>query len=402
MSVDILALRPRWEIFCQVVDNFGDIGVCWRLARELARREGTPARLWVDDWTAFARLCPQAGALPGGGFIDGVEVRPWTQPFASVIPGEVVIEAFACTLPPTHLDAMAEQIPRPLWINLEYLSAEDWVAGCHGLASPHPQRALLKHFFFPGFDETTGGLLREADVLARRELFCADADGRRRWLAARGIGEQPAHTLYVSLFSYEQPGLASLLQAWANGPRPVMLLVPEGRVLGDVAGALGRDALAAGDLLEHDRLSVCVLPFSEQDAYDTLLWLCDLNFVRGEDSFVRAQWAARPFVWHIYPQADQAHRAKLDAFLARYTVGLSGPAASALADMWRAWNGFEDEQEAGQMHDYDAVARAWPAFADALPELQAHAHTWCSTLAATPDLASRLTKFCSHILSAPG
>ncbi|MDB5942884.1 MAG: hypothetical protein JWQ13_2450, partial [Ramlibacter sp.] len=46
------------------------------------------------------------------------------------------------------------------------------------------------------------------------------------------------------------------------------------------------------------------------------LWSCDFNFVRGEDSQVRALWAGRPFAWQIYPQHDDAHHAKLHAFLA--------------------------------------------------------------------------------------
>ena len=52
-----------------------------------------------------------------------------------------------------------------------------------------------------------------------------------------------------------------------------------------------------------------------QHDFDHLLWACDLNFVRGEDSLVRALWAGQPFVWQIYPQHDDAHHAKLEAFL---------------------------------------------------------------------------------------
>jgi hypothetical protein len=26
------AMQLHWDIFCRVIDNFGDIGVCWRLA----------------------------------------------------------------------------------------------------------------------------------------------------------------------------------------------------------------------------------------------------------------------------------------------------------------------------------------------------------------------------------
>ena len=116
--------------------------------------------------------------------------------------------------------------------------------------------------------------------------------------------------------------------------------------------------------------------------------------VRGEDSFVRAQWAARPFVWQIYPQTDTAHHDKLEAFLARYLVGLPPAAAAAQACFWRAWNDCAD--------DGTTPAAAWPAFADALPVLAAHARAWCEVQAALPDLAHRLTKFCSHIQDGAG
>ena len=64
-----------------------------------------------------------------------------------------------------------------------------------------------------------------------------------------------------------------------------------------------------------------------------MLWACDLNLVRGEDSLVRALWAGQPFVWHIYPQHDNAHHAKLDAFL----DWLDAP--ESLRRFHHAWNG---------------------------------------------------------------
>lgn len=383
------ASRPRWEIFCQVVDNFGDIGVCWRLARDLACRGDGRVRLWVDDWNALRRICPATTRLDaGGGVVDGVELRHWGPAFAPAAPGEIVVEAFACELPPAQLEAMAAQRPPPVWINLEYLSAEDWVAGCHAMASPHPRLPLVKHFFFPGFDAGTGGLLREPGLLARRDRFLAAPDGRAAWLAARGIAGG-GDALCVSLFAYEQPDLPALFECWREGARDMRVLVPESRVLGDVARALGRGALRAGERVERGRLAVHVLPFTDQAGYDELLWASDLNFVRGEDSFVRAQWAGRPFVWHIYAQAGAVHRDKLEAFLARYLQGLSASAATALAGFWRAWNGCAA--------DGANAAQAWSAFAAALPELSVHARTWCGRQAARMDLATALTEFCSHL-----
>ena len=50
--VEPIPVRRTWDIFCSVVDNFGDIGVCWRLARRLSAGLGQQVRLWVDDLAA--------------------------------------------------------------------------------------------------------------------------------------------------------------------------------------------------------------------------------------------------------------------------------------------------------------------------------------------------------------
>lgn len=370
-----------WDIFCRVVDNFGDIGVCWRLAKALAHDHGCSVRLWVDDWGTFARLCPPAAEAGDVLRAEGVEVRRWCEPFPEVLPARAVVEAFACAPPESYVAAMAAAAPRPQWINLEYLSAEDWVEGCHGLTSPHPRLPLTKRFCFPGFTARTGGLLREKGLIAAREGFRADAAARRDWLAGLGIPGPAEGARLVSLFAYEQPQLPELLRVWAEAQQPTLLLVPEGRVLGDVLRFFGRADAIAGDILASGALTTVVLPFLDAADYDRLLWACDLNFVRGEDSFVRAQWAAQPFVWHIYEQDEAVHHDKLDAFLARYLAGLDEVTADATRAFWKAWNG------------EGKLAAAWPAFADALPRLGAHTRRWSDGLAGLRDLASTLVQF---------
>lgn len=376
---DIRAL-PRWDVFCQVVDNFGDIGVCWRLARQLAGEFCIHVRLWVDDLASAARLIPGLDSQAAVQHQEGVAIHRWEPDFSDEQAADVVIAAFACPLPDVYKRAMAARKQRPVWINLEYLSAEDWVAGCHGLPSPQPGLPLVQHFFFPGFDAASGGLLREADYAARQAAFDPDA-----WWQTRVGMPRPLDALTVSLFAYENPGLAPLLDVWARGARPVVCLVPEGRVLADLAAWSGQPGLKAGDGLQRGALRLQVLPFVPQQAYDELLWACDLNFVRGEDSFVRAQWAAKPLVWHIYRQEEEAHMVKLEAFLARQGAGLDSAARNAQEAFWRAWNGSE-----GGM----GVAEAWPALEAALPRLAAHGQAWAREMEALGDLASGLLKFC--------
>ncbi|WP_034176361.1 elongation factor P maturation arginine rhamnosyltransferase EarP, partial [Burkholderia ambifaria] len=164
------------DLFCTVIDNFGDIGVCWRLARQLAHEHGWQVRLFIDDLHTFARLL--AGVDPDAGrqTIDGIVVEHWHAEVGDALEiADVVIEAFACELPGAYLAAMARRTRRPVWINLEYLSAEDWVADFHLRPSPHPRYPLLKTFFFPGLSAGTGGVLKERDLDARRTAFEADA-----------------------------------------------------------------------------------------------------------------------------------------------------------------------------------------------------------------------------------
>lgn len=377
--------RERWDILCRVVDNYGDVGVAWRLARCLAREHGRRVRLVLDDLTVLAHLQPQADAALAAQRVDGVDVSRWSEVFregAAPEVADVVVETFGCDTPEVYVRAMAERRPMPRWINLEYLSAEEWVEGSHALPSPHPRYApLTRHFFFPGFTARTGGLLRERDLLARRDAFQGDpATQAEFWRAITGA-VPPEGALKVSLFGYAGAPYESLLEAMTHHAGPVWVVAPEG------AAATALSAWLRGRVPgSHGPVAAFAVPFLEQDRYDELLWACDLNFVRGEDSFVRAQWAARPFVWNIYPQDDGAHWVKLAAFLARYTAGMDRAHAACVTAMWEGWNRGE------------AMALAWPAFDARLAALAPQAEDWAARLASRADLATQLADFVDNVL----
>ena len=372
-------MKASWDIFCSVVDNYGDIGVTWRLARQLAAEHEVAVRLWVDDLQAFVPLCPEADAGAAQQMQHGVQVRQWPQAWQAVDVPQVVIEAFGCTLPEAYVQALKTREQPALWINLEYLSAEDWVSGCHGLSSLRSD-GLKRTFFFPGFEAGTGGLLREADLLARRQAFQHNPEARQAFL--NGLGVYPASDArLVSLFAYENAGLESWLQAMASGSQPTHLLVPQGRIMADLLRGLGLDELPVGAVEQRGALTVQVLPFVRQQDYDRLLWSCDFNAVRGEDSFVRAQWAGRPLLWHIYEQEEDAHWVKLNAFLTLYVNNLSPAAAQALTGLWHAWNAGTD------------MASPWHNVMEHWPEIAAHAERWCLEQASQADLAQALVLF---------
>lgn len=382
-------MKLHWDIFCTVIDNYGDIGICWRVARQLVHEHGQQARLWVDDLASFSRICPDVDPGRDMQTVAEVEVRRWTRDMPAVAPADVVVEAFACRVPESFLLAMAARTPKPVWINLEYFSAESWVAESHGLGSPHPRLPLTQYFFIPGVGPGTGGLLGRGEALRVLAAFQSDAAARQAFWneilpphpGPLPQGGEGAESLRISLFAYDNPAISGLIEALSHAGGPVHLLATEGKSLAQVAAGLGLAGLQAGDSHTRGSLTVQVLPFMEQARYDRLLWACDVNFVRGEDSFTRAQHAGRPLVWQAYVQEDGAQWPKIEAFLGHYAAGLPAPAEAVLREAWRAWNGGENRPE---------VWRDWLAH---LPEYQKHARAWAGKLQTWPNLVGELMKF---------
>ncbi|HEY6513773.1 MAG TPA: elongation factor P maturation arginine rhamnosyltransferase EarP [Burkholderiaceae bacterium] len=349
----------RWDLFCRVIDNLGDAGVCWRLAADLAAR-GEAVRLVIDDPQPLARIAP-AGQ-------SGVEVLAWHDDLAPADGTDVTIEAFGCDPPPRYVAQMARRDRPPCWLNLEYLSAEPHAARSHGLPSPQlhgPGQGLVKWFFQPGFTPDTGGLLREPGLLDARDAFERDA-----WLQSMGWPRSRDERVVV-LFCYPHPGIGAWLQALSA--QPTLLLVPQGPAQGLVQ-------LCLGSALRSNALRAVLLDWLPQAQFDRLLWSADLNIVRGEDSLVRALWAGAPFIWQLYPQHDGAHRVKLQAFLERWGADgtVAPPRAAVAAFEW--WNAGAD------------AAATVPPWAPLEPWRSA-VGGWREQLARHDDLTSRLIGF---------
>jgi uncharacterized repeat protein (TIGR03837 family) len=353
-----------WDVFCHVIDNWGDVGVCWRLCRQLAAA-GQRVRLWIDDASALDWMAPGART----GVVAGVTVHEWPAaratnrpPAPQVPPGDVLIEVFGCHVPDEWVAALLPALARDgrasVWLNLEYLSAEPWVARSHGLPSPvchGPLAGRTKWFFFPGFTPDTGGLLREPDLMARQRTFDTTV-----WRAHTGSAPRGP---WVSLFCYEPAALPRLVAQPALSQ--AQWLVAAGRSAAAWQALAPR--LPAGAQMR-------VLDNVPQPAFDERLWACDLNLVRGEDSLVRALWAGQPFLWQLYPQDDGAHHAKLDAFL----DWLDAP------DDWRAW-----------MRAWNGVPGAEPPTltADTLRRWREAAQGARARLLAQDDLLTQLLAF---------
>lgn len=373
-------MRVTWDVFCRVVDNFGDIGVTWRLAKQLNQEHGFAVRLWVDNLSAFHAICPAVTIDTEQQVVKGVQVCWWRDgaDFAGQSAADVVIEAFACQLPEDYI-ALMRLKQTVLWLNLEYLTAEPWAAECHALPSLQ-DGGLQKYFFFPGFTENTGGLLREAGLLEQRDEFVASLVQRNKYLASLSVVPEPGERL-ISLFAYANAALPSWLNALSKDTRSNRLLVLQGPLQANLAKWFAQETLELGQEYQKGNLTLQVLPYIKQEDFDKLLWCCDLNCLRGEDSVVRGQWAAKPLLWHIYPQEEDAHLVKLNAFLAIYSRLLGDDALYALNSMWSAWNKGAD------------MEAAWQLFIQHEQALQSHAVCWSAQQNKHADLATKLACF---------
>jgi len=369
----------HWDVFCRVIDNFGDVGVCWRLCSDAAAR-GHTVRLWLDDMQALTWMAPQP-------WPQGLSVHTWaeadsdfaappsTPPDAPAC-ARLVIEAFGCELPTGVQAQMRASTQAPCWINLEYLSAESYVERSHLLPSPQfkgPAAGLVKHFFYPGFTTRTGGLLREPGLIEAQARFKRDA-----WLAQKGWARRHEQERVVVLFAYDTPRLHELMTAL--GEQDTLLLSCPGagqrRLIQDTALQQAASYSPTPSRVRH-----IALPYLSQTEFDHLLWSSDLNFVRGEDSFVRAQWAGAPFVWQIYEQDDQAHSTKLDAFMDMWLQANWGPGPDESAQwrtFWRRWN----HLDSGKGLDLPDLTLA-----------RSHAQRWRQQLLGMDDLCSNLIRF---------
>lgn len=351
-------IAPSIDLFCRVIDNFGDAGVALRLARRLARL-GQSVRLWMDQ-------------IPPLGQPDDAQrfaIHLWPDPFPAVTPAPRVIALFGARLPETYLEAMARLPVAPVWINLEYLTAESWATGCHNLTSRHPRLPLNEHFFFPGVTPGTGGVVIEPNLTEAWTHF-----DRTAFLATLGIPDDGRRLM--SLFSYDTAALDSLLKTCIQDDSPGWRILSFATpALPRLARCLERTHLIPGETVQKGSLELRVLPWLTQNDYDRLLWSSDFNIVRGEDSFVRAQLAGRPLLWQPYIQAEAAHLAKLEAFLEHYTHPLPEPLSQAVRTMHHALSRGEPLQ---------------PFSFESLAELTAHARHWRESIIARGDLAEHL------------
>ena len=354
------------DIFCDVIDNFGDAGVCWRLARDIQKQRGWKVRLFINNLETLSAIEPKVEIGKTRQTVGEIEILKWGCAELE-FPSEIVIETFGCRIPDAFEKRIAERKTSPIWINLEYLSAEDWVEGCHMLPSPHPQYGTKKYFFFPGVTSKTGGLIREAYLTKEREEF---EKNKHSFLSQIGASANSPYNLFV--FCYPSAPLNLLVEALAADPRPTQLLL--------AAGNAGKEIHEM--VRPYPHLSSVHFPMLPQTSFDKLLWSADSLLIRGEDSFARAQLAGKPFIWNIYPQTEETHILKLKAFVNRLAPFYSVDNLALVNDINLAFNKGDPQ-----------FVPLWREWRNKLPELSASAKAWEENLHSLGSLTENLCKF---------
>ena len=281
------------DIFCQVIDNYGDVGVAYRLAREFKRVYPNKKLRFIINQMEELNLIKKS---------EEIEIITYQDISKIENSADLIIESFGCEIPKEYMDRALKN--SKLIINLEYFSAEDWVDDFH-LQESFLGENLKKYFFIPGLSKKSGGILLDNEFLERKKKVTKN---KGYYLKKIGINEK--YDLIGSVFSYEK-NFDFLIEELKKLDKKILLLI--------LSEKTQKNFIKYFDNVNnYDKIKFVKLPFFTYDKYEELLALCDFNLVRGEDSFVRALLLGKPFLWHIYPQEGNTHIKKLESFLEKY------------------------------------------------------------------------------------
>ncbi|STO31566.1 Uncharacterized protein conserved in bacteria [Fusobacterium necrogenes] len=305
------------DIFCEIIDNYGDIGVVYRIAKELDKVfPNSKIRVFLNRIEEFKKINFQVKDIPYQ-IIDGIEyiTFDYVQKKAKELStSQVIIEAFGCKIPEEYMEIAYEN--SELLINLEYLSAEDWIEDFHLQSSPLGKGKLKKVFFMPGFTEKSGGIIIDSNYLEKIEKIRKN----RAFYTKKYLGniENKDKKIVGTLFSYEK-NFATLFEELRSLDKEVVILAMGEKTQKSLKNFFKENLIEDfRNSLKYDKIEIKFMEFLNQEEYEELINIVDFNFVRGEDSFIRAILTGKPYVWHIYCQEDYIHMKKINAFLNKY------------------------------------------------------------------------------------
>lgn len=305
------------DIFCEIIDNYGDIGVVYRVAKELKKNfPESKIRVFLNRLEEFKKINSQVQELPFQK-IDGIEYITFDfvkEKAKELSTSQVIIEAFGCKIPEEYMEIAYEN--SELLINLEYLSAEDWIEDFHLQSSPLGKGKIKKLFFMPGFTERSGGIIADSNYLERIKKVLKDREYyEKKYLSDI---EDRESKLVGTIFSYEK-NFTTLLEDLKSLDREIVILAMGEKTQESFRKIFEKNSIAYfRNSIKYGKIEIRFLDFLNQEEYEELINIVDFNFVRGEDSFIRAVLTGKPYMWHIYCQEDYAHMDKIEGFLDKY------------------------------------------------------------------------------------
>lgn len=305
------------DIFCEIIDNYGDIGVVYRTAKELQKIfPKSKIRAFLNKLDEFKKINSQVLDLPSQN-IDGIEYITFDylrDNANELLTAQVIIEAFGCQIPEEYMEIAYDN--SELLINLEYLSAEDWIEDFHLQSSPLGRGKLKKVFFMPGFTEKSGGVIADSNYLERIQRVLENKEFyEKKYLSDI---EDRENKIIGTLFSYEK-NFTPLLEDLKKLDKDVVILAMGEKTQDSLRKILKNFSIEDfRNSLKYGKIEIRFLNFLNQEEYEELINIVDFNFVRGEDSFIRAVLTGKSYMWHIYCQEEYAHMDKIEGFLDKY------------------------------------------------------------------------------------
>jgi len=308
------------DIFCHVIDNYGDAGVVYRFAKEcLLARPGLRIRVFIDDVKPLHDMVPGIDPVKTMQELDGVAFNSWdiiTEDLVKEIgTADILVEAFACFIPDMVLET-ASRRPTVI-INLEYFSAEPWIEGYHLKESLVGRGALKKYYFMPGLTPASGGVIIDTRMERARGVVNQNrVEYFAELLEKYGLGRHGSKIpLFGTVFTYTR-GFDTLLEDLQSIDNDVFLFVLGQKSAEGMLRTLERKTAGpfSGPIGKLGNTHIVFMPFLPQYHYDELLCACDFNIVRGEDSLVRAVLAGKPLLWQAYIQENKYQLVKVKAF----------------------------------------------------------------------------------------
>lgn len=348
-------------VLCKVVDNFGDVGVVWRLCRELLKKDSTlKINLIIDDLKAFSCIWSEVEVGKEFQIVCGINVYDWNNYdycYSEFLQNDgeklqIILECFQCGRPEWMEKILFEdKLQRTVQIiMIDYLTAEKYAEDFHCLQSLTRSAKVQKVNFMPGFTEKTGGLIigDEWKNLPERKV-----DGS------------------VLIFTYERnwkPLVRGILEsqvAVRNGVK-----VAQGRGMQSFVDAWNEEN--AQSVIHNAKLEV--LNYLSQNEWDKMMRNCSVLFIRGEESMSRACLSGIPFVWHAYPQSDEYQLVKVNALLEIMKVHFKSEDFEIIEKVWLCFNRPESEVSEKEMENActeflqkaDSFVYGFKAFAQSL------------------------------------